>query len=156
MNGGTSGASNGVTFKWPLMRSGVQIPTKLVATERKKDYRCSYCDTFVNPNESPATNTTITVKCDIQFCKNRFHVSCAHLYDACYFDVADWPDCVFIMCHEHAGIAKTNSGQSRVQYHFVIDIFICFILFSAINIVAFKIISIFFCFYDITLIILNN
>lgn len=120
-------------FKDPMTRRGVHVPAKLFKNETRAAHKCVYCRRFTSPssgdvldsslphkrdvsNSATTAATSITVKCDVEPCDKRFHVTCAYLYDACLFDLDDWPDCVFIMCDEHAKIAKLNNPKSRVIY----------------------------------------
>lgn len=110
-----------VTFKDPVQRLGVHVPAKLFKNESRQSYRCVFCEKFAyhatSRQQQLLPAQSITVKCDIEGCERRFHVTCAHMYDACLFDLDDWPECVFLMCDEHAKISKLNNAKSRVIDH---------------------------------------
>jgi hypothetical protein len=102
-----------IEMKQPAQRAGIHVPPRASAAPPKPSRRCIYCSKFTGS----AADATYTVKCDIDFGQRHFHVTCAHLYDQCFFDSDDWPSRVYIACHEHADVSKLKSVQSKVSIY---------------------------------------
>lgn len=104
----------GVSFKYPSIRAAIHIPTSLLGKERKLLKRCIYCDAFTHHQAD--ASSSLTVKCDVNYCKNRFHITCGHVYGNCQFDQADWPQCISILCHEHAEKVNFDQIDKKVSF----------------------------------------
>ena len=101
-----------VSFKEPSTRTAINIPKNIFVKEKKQLKKCIYCSPFTQFRTS---FVGLTTKCEIKTCKNRFHATCGYLYGGCYFDYADWPRCVSILCHEHANTLKDELLEKRVR-----------------------------------------
>lgn len=104
---------DGVTFKNPNTRSQLNIPPNLFNREKKQTRKCIYCNSFTK--HQTMTLAGITVKCNYKSCKNRFHVSCGYMFSSCLIDQADWPNCITILCHEHAEFRKAEIQERKVS-----------------------------------------
>ena len=100
-----------VSFKEPNTRAAINIPKNIFNKEKKQLKKCIYCSSFTQFRTSLSGLTT---KCEVKSCKNRFHATCGYLQGNCYFDYADWPRCVSILCHEHADTLKDELFEKKV------------------------------------------
>jgi hypothetical protein len=105
-----------VSFKFPSTRTAINVP-KNVFKEKKTINKCIYCNSFTQFRTSLAG---LTAKCEIKTCPNRFHATCGYLHSGCYFDYAEWPRCVSILCHEHANNLKDELFEKKVNSKFTI------------------------------------
>ncbi len=105
---------NGVSFREASTRKSINISAMLYKQEKKSHRKCGYCNSFTKHLQNDQTQTGLTVKCDIEKCNNRFHVTCGQAYARCYFSSSDWPHCVTVLCHEHAEKVKNDIEKRRV------------------------------------------
>lgn len=102
---------DGVYFKNQNIRSAIHVPNNLFKKEIKQNFKCLYCSSFTKEQASICFG--LTVKCQMPDCTNRFHVSCGLVYGKCLFDHGDWPDMIWILCHEHAEKNKIEACELK-------------------------------------------
>ena len=103
---------SGVVFKSPSTRSLIHIPSHLFTKEKKLNHSCCFCEKFTKYQTIKPTG--LTVKCELNNCETRFHITCGQLYGGCVFAHADWPGCMSIVCHEHAETFRAQINSRKV------------------------------------------
>jgi hypothetical protein len=106
---------SGIVFKAPETHSSIQVPCQLFKKEKKFDQFCIYCEKF--SRFQTAMPNGLTVKCSIEECKNRFHVTCGYNYGKCLYEKLDSNSPVSTYCHEHF---KTRITENQDKVNFVL------------------------------------